>query len=231
MMTLGGNGRLHEFLQKYDLLDESAKVRYKTNAAEHYRAKLRNQCENLPFEEAEPTYDVGREVAQCNQAKTAAQIMEASPSIGSEAAPKPKDELDALKENGMYALEQAKGFFSMFATKVRESNVGSNIKHAAIKAKDYSAQAAYTAKDYSVDAATKAKEYSMEKGAALQQSYQDGTLGEKASQKAAKASNMIKSAGNSLMANLDNILMNDGIPPNEREQTQAQAQEHQQPQE
>jgi len=42
---------------------------------------------------------------------------------------------------------------------------------------------------------------------------------------------MIKSAGNSLMANLDNILMNDGIPPNEREQTQAQAQEHQQPQE
>jgi len=59
----------------------------------------------------------------------------------------------------------------MFATKVRESNVGSNIKHAAIKAKDYSAQAAYTAKDYSVDAATKAKEYSMEKGAALQQSY------------------------------------------------------------
>lgn len=214
-MTLGGNGKLQEFLQKYDVMDESAKVRYKTNAAEYYRARLRSQVENQAFEEAEPTYDVGREVAHCNQAKTAEQIMQASPSIGSE-APKPKDELDMLKENGMYAYESAKGLWGMFATKVRESNVGSNLKHAAIKAKDYSMDAASQAADYSYDKASAAKDYSMEKGAALQQSYQDGTLGEKASKKATKASNMIKGVGNSLMANIDGILMNDGIPSNSR---------------
>lgn len=59
----------------------------------------------------------------------------------------------------------------MFATKVRESGVGSNIKHAAIKAKDYSVDAAGRAADYSMVAANKAKDYSQEKGAALQQSY------------------------------------------------------------
>lgn len=47
-------------------MDESAKVRCKTNAAEHYRLRLRSLAENLPFDEAEPTYDVGREIAQCN---------------------------------------------------------------------------------------------------------------------------------------------------------------------
>lgn len=48
----------------------------------------------------------------------------------------------------------------MFATKVRESQVGANLQSAASKAKDYSVDAAHKAKVYSVDAATRAKEYS-----------------------------------------------------------------------
>lgn len=68
----------------------------------------------------------------------------------------------------MAAYESAKGFFNMFATKVKESNVASDIKSAAVKAKDYSVDAASKAKDYSIDAASKAKNYSYEKSASLQ---------------------------------------------------------------
>jgi hypothetical protein len=40
MMSLGGNKELHEFLQQYDLNDESIQTKYKTRAAEYYRQKV-----------------------------------------------------------------------------------------------------------------------------------------------------------------------------------------------
>ena len=92
--------------------------------------------------------------------------MESSPSMGSKPN-KPKDEFDMIKENGMAAYESAKGFFNMFATKVKESNVASDLKSAAVKAKDYSIDAASKAKDYSMDAASKAKSYSLDKSASI----------------------------------------------------------------
>ena len=117
---------------------------------------------------------IGREIAQSLQTKSAEQIMQSSPSMGSNSN-KPKDEFEMIKENGMAALESAKGYFSMFASKVKESNVASDIKSAAMKAKDYSIDAAskakdysIKAKDYSVDAASKAKNYSYEKSASIQ---------------------------------------------------------------
>ena len=94
----------------------------------------------------------------------------------------------------------------MFASKVKESNVASDIKSAAVKAKDYSIDAASKAKDYSIEAASKAKTYSYEKSSSIQQSYNEGTLGEKAKNKASKAGSMLKSVGNSLLSNLDSFM-------------------------
>jgi len=43
MMTLGGNKNLFEFFQTYDLNEESMQMKYKTKAAEHYRAKVKSK--------------------------------------------------------------------------------------------------------------------------------------------------------------------------------------------
>jgi hypothetical protein len=43
MMTLGGNKNLFEFFQTYDLNEEIMQMKYKTKAAEHYRAKVKSK--------------------------------------------------------------------------------------------------------------------------------------------------------------------------------------------
>lgn len=60
-MALGGNKKLKDFFQNYDLNDESVQQRYNTRAADFYRLKLRSQGENIPFDETNPTYEIGRE--------------------------------------------------------------------------------------------------------------------------------------------------------------------------
>ncbi len=40
-MCVGGNRRFQEFLNNYDLMDESVATRYSTQAAEYYRLNLR----------------------------------------------------------------------------------------------------------------------------------------------------------------------------------------------
>ena len=41
MMAMGGNKKLRDFFQSYDLNEESVEVRYTTRAAEYYRLQLR----------------------------------------------------------------------------------------------------------------------------------------------------------------------------------------------
>ena len=48
-MALGGNQKLKDFFQNYDLNDETVQVRYNTNAASFYRQMLRSSSENVPF--------------------------------------------------------------------------------------------------------------------------------------------------------------------------------------
>jgi len=45
IMCVGGNRRLTEYFNNYDLMDESVATRYSTNAAQHYRLKLRSQVD------------------------------------------------------------------------------------------------------------------------------------------------------------------------------------------
>lgn len=61
LMAIGGNKKLKDFFQNYDLNDESIQARYNTRASEYHRLYLRCMCENIPFGEKEPSYDLGRE--------------------------------------------------------------------------------------------------------------------------------------------------------------------------
>jgi len=57
------------------LNDESIQVKYNTRASEYHRVYLRCLCENIPFGEKEPSYDVGREQIPVDEARTAEEIM------------------------------------------------------------------------------------------------------------------------------------------------------------
>ena len=49
LMSIGGNKKLHEYFQNYDLNDESVQTRYKTKAADFYRVQLRTESDNIPL--------------------------------------------------------------------------------------------------------------------------------------------------------------------------------------
>ena len=57
----GGNAKLREFFQKYDL-DQiyDIKVKYNTKAADYYRRMNNAKALMLPFTEEIPTYEEGR---------------------------------------------------------------------------------------------------------------------------------------------------------------------------
>jgi len=48
LMALGGNKKLRDHFQNYDLNDETVQVRYNTKAADYYRKLLRGLSENIP---------------------------------------------------------------------------------------------------------------------------------------------------------------------------------------
>ena len=71
LMALGGNKKLKEFFQIYDLNDESVQQRYNTRGADFYRLKLRSMGENIPFDETNPSYEIGREQVPQDEARSA----------------------------------------------------------------------------------------------------------------------------------------------------------------
>lgn len=66
LLELGGNARLKEFFTKYDLQDEDIVTKYNSKAAVYYRRCNQAAANNLPFFEAEPTYEQGREDSRVN---------------------------------------------------------------------------------------------------------------------------------------------------------------------
>lgn len=61
LMEQGGNGKLQEFLNKYQLDDVyDIKVKYNTRAADYYRRRNNAMVTKQEFTEAEPALDVGR---------------------------------------------------------------------------------------------------------------------------------------------------------------------------
>jgi len=74
-MALGGNKKLKEFLQNYDLNDESVEQRLNTRASEYYRLCIRSQCETIIFSDKQPSYEIGREQIPSDEVRSVDQIM------------------------------------------------------------------------------------------------------------------------------------------------------------
>ena len=62
LMENGGNRRLSEFLERYDLAKEEIKVKYTTIAAQYYRKRLASLANNIPLLDEEPEYEAGRKM-------------------------------------------------------------------------------------------------------------------------------------------------------------------------
>ena len=118
LMALGGNKKLKEFFQIYDLNDESVQQRYNTRAADFYRLKLRSMGENIPFDEQNPSYEIGREQVPQDEARSAEQIMQNNPPYQSDPNSSASDYLGTgmsylqiaaqkAKDNATWAAEQA----------------------------------------------------------------------------------------------------------------------------
>lgn len=60
-MCHGGNRRLKEYFVNYDLVDENVIQQYNSKAAEHYRLKIRGDCDGNPISESAPMYEQGRQ--------------------------------------------------------------------------------------------------------------------------------------------------------------------------
>ena len=50
-MALGGNKKMKEFFQNYDLAEEQVSKRYSTRAADFYRAELVSKADGVLFAE------------------------------------------------------------------------------------------------------------------------------------------------------------------------------------
>eukprot|EP00352_Strombidinopsis_acuminata_P005891 CAMPEP_0176377308 /NCGR_PEP_ID=MMETSP0126-20121128/28797_1 /TAXON_ID=141414 ORGANISM="Strombidinopsis acuminatum, Strain SPMC142" /NCGR_SAMPLE_ID=MMETSP0126 /ASSEMBLY_ACC=CAM_ASM_000229 /LENGTH=71 /DNA_ID=CAMNT_0017739093 /DNA_START=260 /DNA_END=475 /DNA_ORIENTATION=- len=65
---------MKEFLAKYDLLEEDIVSKYNSKAAVYYRKFNQAAANNIPFFEAEPSYEEGRkdsrEASSSNETKS-----------------------------------------------------------------------------------------------------------------------------------------------------------------
>lgn len=63
MMRVGGNQQFREYLEKYNLEDEQAKIKYQTKAAQFYRKRIAALANNTLLQEDDPDYDEGRKMS------------------------------------------------------------------------------------------------------------------------------------------------------------------------
>ena len=56
----GGNGKLKEFFDRYDLNEESQNVKYSTVAAHYYKRWILAETQGEHFDEPAPLYEEGR---------------------------------------------------------------------------------------------------------------------------------------------------------------------------
>ena len=62
-MTMGGNQKLKEFFNNYQLMEASAHDRLNTRAAQWYRKEIKAKSLGNSMDEPPPTFDRGREPA------------------------------------------------------------------------------------------------------------------------------------------------------------------------
>ena len=53
-MALGGNDKLKEFFNNYDLNEEKISLKYKTKAARNFRLELKSENDDIPFPSLPP---------------------------------------------------------------------------------------------------------------------------------------------------------------------------------
>lgn len=63
LLESGGNLRLYEFCEKYDLNGVDIKLKYQTKALQYYRRRHEATCLGKEFSEVEPTKAEGRILA------------------------------------------------------------------------------------------------------------------------------------------------------------------------
>jgi hypothetical protein len=70
LMEHGGNHKLNEFYDKFDLLSQDIKIKYNTKAAQWYRKTLAANAFGSPnsFTEPEPDYDEGKKLIESSGA-------------------------------------------------------------------------------------------------------------------------------------------------------------------
>lgn len=131
LMAVGGNEKMRQFLQKYDLMDggsDDIVSRHRSRAAEHYRVLLRAKCEGIPFDVQEMTYDFAREIIPDSELKVNERDIpyELQENYDPFAYPGVND----LTE----AMTQAQDYFSQAATiayeKSNQINLSENLKGA-----------------------------------------------------------------------------------------------------
>lgn len=82
-MHMGGNKRFQDFLNQYDLMQESAQTRYSSNAAYFYRQQLKCNVEGVEFNELAPNFSDGKQQKSMGQPRTQEEIMYGNGQIGS----------------------------------------------------------------------------------------------------------------------------------------------------
>lgn len=60
MMEMGGNQKLREFLQRYDLNDDAQNTKYNTAACDFYKKWLLSMAQGETFTNPAPLYEEGR---------------------------------------------------------------------------------------------------------------------------------------------------------------------------
>lgn len=113
---LGGNKRFFEFMQAYNLNCESPNAKYKSKAAEFYRAKLKAEAECEEFNARPPESKEGRE------------IIKALEELKSTKAGITQQYGNGIKKKGIFdkMIDAAKDFGEM--TKTATENVSKSIR-------------------------------------------------------------------------------------------------------
>ena len=61
LMSIGGNRQLKDYYQRFELNEVNVMERYNTNAAQHYRLRLRHASDGLAFKDPTPDFESGRQ--------------------------------------------------------------------------------------------------------------------------------------------------------------------------
>lgn len=213
MMSIGGNARLAEVLDKFDLQAEPVATRYTTRAVEQHRAMLRCECEHVPFDEPALSYEEGRLQIEVGAARTPEQIMEGNGSFGSHNQ-EPENDIDQAFKFGAKLVKAGVGMVSKAAGRVKqkadEKGLTEKVNQArtSVKARAdekgisqalHNAQQGFSRRVHSaLDSAT-------DSGKAFYHSAKEGTLKEKTKEKAGKAGAMMAGMKVSLLNRVNSI--------------------------